>query len=164
MFIDVKPILSGLTDTIEFDYKLPPIEGFNGIEFFEEITVKGKIKNMAGYMTLEAFASVPYQTACARCTKELSGIFEHEFSRTLATKLQNDENDEYLMITESRVDLDTPLLEDLVMNFDFVYYCKEDCKGLCPKCGHDLNEGDCGCANVKEIDPRLAILAKLLDK
>ena len=56
MFIDVKPILSGLTDTIEFDYKLPPIEGFNGIEFFEEITVKGKIKNMAGYMTLEAFA------------------------------------------------------------------------------------------------------------
>lgn len=164
LFIDVKPILSGLTDTIEFDYKLLPPESFNGLEFPEEITVRGKIKNMAGYMTLEAFASVPYKTACARCTKEISRLFEHEFSRTLATKLQNDENDEYLMITESRVDLDTPLLEEIVMNFDFVYYCKEDCKGLCTKCGHDLNEGDCGCADKKEIDPRLAILAKLLDK
>ncbi len=40
--------------------------------------------------------------------------------------------------------------------------CKEDCKGLCPTCGKDLNEGPCGCK--KELDPRLAVLAKLLDK
>ncbi len=165
LFIDVKEILSGATDLIDFDYKLPALESFNGIDFPEEVSVRGRIKNMAGYMTLEAFATVPYKTACARCMKEIEGVFEHAFTRTLAAKLQNgDENDEYLMIRESRVDLDTPLLEDLVMNFDFVYLCREDCKGLCPKCGQDLNDGDCGHANQKEIDPRLAILAKLLDK
>jgi uncharacterized protein len=41
--------------------------------------------------------------------------------------------------------------------------CKEDCKGLCPKCGKDLNEGPCGCKEQKP-DPRLAVLKKLKDK
>jgi len=40
--------------------------------------------------------------------------------------------------------------------------CDEDCKGLCPKCGQDLNQGQCGCV-TKEIDPRLAVLQKFLD-
>jgi len=82
--------------------------------------------------------------------------------RPLATKLEQ-EDDDYLMIEHGGIDLDTPLLEDLVLSLDFAYLCKEDCKGLCFTCGHDLNDGDCGCANKKEIDPRLAILAKLLD-
>ncbi|MBR3961677.1 MAG: DUF177 domain-containing protein, partial [Clostridia bacterium] len=40
--------------------------------------------------------------------------------------------------------------------------CSEDCRGLCSNCGANLNGGDCGC-NVKQIDPRLAKLAELLD-
>ena len=39
--------------------------------------------------------------------------------------------------------------------------CSEDCKGLCPRCGADLNLGPCSCK--KETDPRLAVLAKLLE-
>jgi len=162
LFIDVREVLSGLVDSIEFDYTLPAPQGFNDILFPGEVRVVGAIKNQAGYMTLAARATVPYVTHCARCTKEISGVFETSFERPLATRLENDD-DEYLMITHGEVDLDTPLLEELLISLDFVYLCKEDCKGLCPKCGQDLNEGDCGCADKKEIDPRLAILAKLLD-
>ena len=162
LFIDVREILSGLIDSIEFDYTLPAPKGFNDISFPSEVRITGTIKNQAGYMTLTASATVPYKTHCARCTKEISGVFEHTFTRPLATKLE-EEDDEYLMITQGVIDLDTPLLEDLILSLDFVYLCKEDCKGLCFKCGHDLNDGDCGCADKKEIDPRLAILAKLLD-
>ena len=39
--------------------------------------------------------------------------------------------------------------------------CREDCKGLCPHCGKDLNEGPCGC-EPRQIDPRLEALKKLL--
>ena len=39
--------------------------------------------------------------------------------------------------------------------------CSEDCKGLCPRCGANLNDGPCGCK--REVDPRLAVLAKLLE-
>ena len=40
--------------------------------------------------------------------------------------------------------------------------CREDCKGLCPKCGANLNRGECGCSR-REIDPRLAVLQRILE-
>ena len=40
--------------------------------------------------------------------------------------------------------------------------CSEDCQGLCPRCGADLNEGPCQCK--PEIDPRLAVLQQFLNK
>jgi uncharacterized protein len=42
------------------------------------------------------------------------------------------------------------------------FLCREDCKGLCARCGKNLNLGPCGCG--KEIDPRFAVLEQLLDK
>ena len=42
------------------------------------------------------------------------------------------------------------------------FLCSEDCKGLCPRCGKNLNLGPCGCR--KEPDPRFAVLEQLLDK
>ena len=51
---------------------------------------------------------------------------------------------------------------DLVLELPLRYLCKPDCKGLCCRCGKNLNDGPCGCQ--KEIDPRLAALRQLLDK
>ena len=50
-----------------------------------------------------------------------------------------------------------------VLDMDTKTLCSEDCKGLCPRCGADLNQGPCSCAK-KDVDPRLAVLAKLLEK
>ena len=50
---------------------------------------------------------------------------------------------------------------DIVMGLPTKVLCKDDCRGLCPDCGKDLNLGDCGCQK-KEVDPRLAALADLL--
>ena len=60
--------------------------------------------------------------------------------------------------------LDTDLLlePEILTNLPMKVLCREDCKGLCPRCGKPLSEGDCGCPK-KEIDPRLAVLKKLLD-
>ena len=38
--------------------------------------------------------------------------------------------------------------------------CREDCRGICRKCGRNLNEGDCGCDTV-ELDPRMAVIAEI---
>ena len=47
------------------------------------------------------------------------------------------------------------------MNLPGRFLCSEDCKGLCPKCGADLNLGDCGC-DKEDIDPRWADLQKIM--
>ena len=49
-----------------------------------------------------------------------------------------------------------------ILGMDTKTLCSEDCKGICPGCGVNLNQGSCTCK--KETDPRLAALAKLLEK
>ena len=62
---------------------------------------------------------------------------------------------------DSVMELDEPVGELLFLELPSKDLCSEDCRGFCPKCGKDLNTGDCDC-NGKEIDPRLAVLQKFL--
>ena len=59
--------------------------------------------------------------------------------------------------------LDEILIPELLLDMEMTVLCREDCKGLCPKCGKNLNDGDCGC-DRREIDPRLAVLQEFLDR
>ena len=59
------------------------------------------------------------------------------------------------------MELDEPVGELLFLELPSRDLCSEDCRGFCPKCGKDLNEGNCDC-DTKEIDPRLAVLKKFL--
>jgi uncharacterized protein len=49
------------------------------------------------------------------------------------------------------------------MEFPSRFLCSDDCKGLCQRCGKNLNEGACNCGK-DEIDPRLAPLKKILEE
>ena len=60
-------------------------------------------------------------------------------------------------------DISESVFDTVLLSMDLRYLCKPDCKGLCSKCGADLNEEECGCARV-EIDPRLSILNQLLEE
>ena len=165
MIIDARPILRGETDIIDIDHTSVAPDDFDDIKFGGDIAIKGRIKNMSGYITLDLHASVPFSTHCSRCWKEIDRTFELDFTKQVADKkvLQNEDTDDYLLIEDGKIDIDTPLLEAIMLEFPTVFLCKEDCKGLCFKCGKDLNEVDCSCPK-KEIDPRLEKLAKLLDK
>ena len=52
---------------------------------------------------------------------------------------------------------------DVLLSLPIKWVCREECRGLCPKCGANLNQGDCGCT-FREEDPRLAALRKLLEE
>lgn len=72
---------------------------------------------------------------------------------------EEDEGDEedvdYALVSDDKtIDLTDALSAALVIDTPFVVLCKPDCKGLCPYCGHNLNEGDCGCA-TKYAEGRL---------
>ncbi|MFR7894556.1 MAG: YceD family protein [Dysosmobacter sp.] len=71
------------------------------------------------------------------------------------------EDDEILLLEDGKVDVGELAREAFILDMDTKTLCSEDCKGLCPHCGADLNLGPCSCQ--KEVDPRLAVLAKLLE-
>ena len=72
------------------------------------------------------------------------------------------ENPWVFELVEDRADLDDILTTAFVLNMDQKLLCREDCKGLCFRCGKNLNEGPCDCKS--EPDSRFAVLQQLLDR
>lgn len=74
------------------------------------------------------------------------------------------EADEAIRLTAEgkgfEIGLSALLWEELLLALPFKPLCKQDCKGLCPDCGKDLNEGSCQCTK-EEGDPRMAVLRGL---
>jgi len=62
----------------------------------------------------------------------------------------------------ARIDLKALLTEQLYLGLPLKPLCRPDCLGLCPRCGTNLNAGDCACAEERTEDPRLRILKNLL--
>ena len=168
MILDMRAMLRGETDHIHFDYLLSP-DLPDGAEFEGDAHVVGDVTDKAGYMFLTLTASVAYKTLCARCLTPVSGDFAVQLERTVAaegtlTEEQLEENvDEYAVIKDGMLDLDEEIREELLLSFPMRFLCREDCPGLCPKCGKPRAEGECGCPTF-EPDPRLAVLKKLFDK
>ena len=168
MILDMLPILSGASQQINFDFVFTPNEDsllvavYSDVDFTEPITVTGYVKNMAGYMVLSADVKVAYHTMCARCAEPVSSTLEISFEKDIASSGDvSADNDDYIIIEDKKVDLLPIVEEEIMLEMPSRTLCKEDCLGLCQKCGKNLNEGDCSCEK-KEVDPRLAILKTLL--
>jgi uncharacterized protein len=168
MILDMLPILSGSLQQIDFEFSFRPSEDsllatvYSDVDFAEPIIVTGYVKNMAGYMVLSADVKVSYNTVCARCVEPVSNVLEISFEKDIASSGEvSSENDDYIIIEDKKLDLLPPVEEEIMLEMPSRTLCKEDCLGLCQKCGKNLNEGDCDC-NKKEVDPRLAILKTLL--
>ena len=174
MKLDLRPLLAGdrlLTFDYELSLNIDPEDTSSflyGVSFPSPMKVKGEITNTAGYMRIELFASVDYSSECARCLAPVSGDFTLSLEKTVAPRsllvgLDEDKLDDYAIIEDGFLDIDEQLLAQLEMEFPIRFLCREDCKGLCQRCGKNLNEGKCGCPE-KEIDPRMAPLQKLLEQ
>ena len=105
---------------------------------------------------------------CARCLARFEFTHDPDFDFILvprhgrwADEKLDDGGDEHMMWYEGEmVDLSPPLRERLLLSLPTLPLCREDCRGLCARCGADLNGGPCGCP-AEEGDPRLAVLRTL---
>lgn len=163
MKLNVKSLLSGECSSLKFDFSFPIDYKEIGYTFPEDAKVTGEVKNAGGYMPLTAKCTVRLEGQCARCLAPVSTELTTEFFRTVADHLEEeDENDEYLLVSNDEIELGEPIREELLLSLPVRFLCKEDCKGLCPKCGCDLNKQECSC-DLRELDPRWAVLKKFTD-
>ena len=96
--------------------------------------------------------SIVLMFQCDRCLKEFPLEIPFEISRKAdASKSVDDEGEEVLFFPDdSSVDIDLLIEDEVLLNLPVRTLCREDCKGLCPVCGKDLNRGACGC-NVTTV-------------
>ena len=163
MFLDVKPILRTPGKQLEFSFALDlsDVEFVGRYPASRPVTVEGHVRNSADVLTLTMDLRSTLDAVCDRCGKEFLQEKEIPFTCILAEEVENEDNDEIVLLEDGEVDLGDLARTMFILGMDTKTLCSEDCKGLCPGCGADLNLGPCSCK--KETDPRLAVLAKLLE-
>ena len=122
---------------------------------------EGRVFNEAGILHLVGTLTAEMLCICDRCGAECESTKEMALNVIIVE--ENPDDDPSLFTLEgNEIDLSEILSTCLILDMETKFLCKEDCKGLCPKCGKNLNLGPCGCR--KSLDPRFAVLEQLLDK
>ena len=130
----------------------------------EPVLASGSVRNTAGVLVMTGEVKTRIHGTCDRCAADFDADVEFPIDVVLVEELTNeDSEDEWVFPLEADcADLEDIVRTVFVLNMDSKLLCKPDCKGLCCRCGKNLNEGPCDCG--KELDPRFAALKQLLDK
>ncbi len=162
MLLDLRDILTDPGGVVPFDFNMDMSEfHFATVkEFSTPVHVTGRVENHAGTLTLSGRLSAEMVCVCARCLREFPRHLGLGIRAFLAEKLEDEDNVDYYLLQDGCADLEEIAATAVILNMEQRFLCKEDCKGLCPKCGKDLNDGPCSCG--ADRDQRLAVLGQLL--
>lgn len=152
MLLQLKKVFDTPGQSLEVDASVPVSEltELRPYETFAApLVIKGSVKNRAGLVVLDMTVKAVLEQTCDRCLKAFEREYAYDFSHTLVTSFSNSEDEEgyedYVVCPDNSLDISELALTDLMLEMPSKILCKEDCKGICPVCGKDLNEGSCGC-------------------
>lgn len=131
--------------------------------FGSPITVKGRVENRSGIVTMRYAADFNLVAVCDRCLTDISRQEHLEFSHILVLSLNREDNDEYIVVSDGRLDLAELVSSDILLGLPTAMVCDEGCKGLCPICGKNRNIEDCGCERPKRAG-QFDLLRDLLEE
>jgi len=121
----------------------------------------GRVYNEAGVLRLEGTLTADMVCICDRCGREFESVKETVLDAVIVEE-DTGVNPELFILDGDEIDLGEILSTLFILDMETKFLCQEDCKGLCDRCGKNLNLGPCGCR--KQLDPRFAVLEQLLDK
>ncbi|MGI6716022.1 MAG: YceD family protein [Eubacteriales bacterium] len=162
--LDLNSLLSGEKSLIPFEEEFSLEDVSDDIKNGRCIA-RGKCINFSGYIEFSATLNLEYTAVCSRCGEEFNGSDIIELKYPVAVKLENadKDQDEYLIAENGMLDEEDVCLSSIILNLPIKLLCSEGCKGICPDCGKNLNNGECACNGLK-IDPRLEKLKEYFKK
>ncbi len=165
MILDLSDIIKNDTDSMAVDCDIDLTDAeFMGEDFLfpTPLHLTGDIRNNTKNLELNAKVSGNMQVHCSRCAKPFTSPVSFKVREILIREDGEISPDSDVVIFSGyTVDLTEIVTNNFFMNVSGQYLCKDDCKGLCPTCGCDLNEETCDC-NHEQIDPRWAALAEII--
>ncbi|MCS7233086.1 MAG: DUF177 domain-containing protein [Synergistetes bacterium] len=148
-----------------FDYK------GEKVNFSEEVFVEGGVVKVKEGFMVWGEATTTLKLHCSRCLELFSFPvkveFEVEYRRgeeqftSSKERSLNEDDFRISYFAGENIDIEGDIRQFIILSIPMKPLCKEDCKGLCPVCGKNLNEGDCGCERDVE-DPRWSALKGLM--
>ena len=104
-----------------------------------------------------------FELPCRRCLEPVEVELDEDFGRLYKAGdlLDQEESEDVLALPDgAELDLAAPIREQVMVAVPRFVICREDCQGLCPQCGTNLNESECECT-TDELDERWAPLRQL---
>ena len=172
MYIETKEIgPEGMVVDRDIAFKMPkPQAGEDEVEV-GPVHLSGELQEEEDGVEFTGDISTVATLPCGRCLEPYGLPLDLHFDLRFTSDPETSEKGEHRMdeqsITEvrfdgDRIDLDALLAEQIYLGLPLKPLCRQDCRGLCPRCGTNLNLADCGCPPAERGDPRLAALKKLL--
>ena len=123
------------------------------VEIKDDIGFEIEIYHTRDSFIIEGEMEVDLMLSCSRCLKNYQSSAVIEISEEILKKDMED---------LEKLFIDEIIVDNIILSLPIKPLCSEDCKGLCPQCGQDLNEGECDC-EIENIDPRLQKLKEFYD-
>ncbi len=166
MLLGLSQIMDRPGESIPFSVSVDLSDLQYGVSFpvSEPVLASGEVRNTADVLVMKGSIKTCLHATCDRCAGSFTRDVEIPIDVVLVTEFANEDNEDervFSLVGDS-ADLEEIVRTVFVLNLDSRMICKPDCKGLCFRCGKNLNDGPCGCQ--KEPDPRFAALRQLLDK
>ncbi len=156
MLLDLRELFvsDGAVKEADFSLDMSGVDVSGEHPFTSPVDVKVRIENKAGIVSVTIHADFVYSTNCDRCLTPIRREFSYTFHHKLIESLEEEYNDDYIETPDLTLDPEELTTDDIMLELPSKFLCRGDCQGLCQKCGHNLNLGDCDCGKT-EIDPRL---------
>ena len=131
-------------------------------EIVEPKPVMLKVVNVGNRtLVLKGQADLSLMIPCDRCLEPVRCSFHLDLERTLDMNQTAEERiedlDEQPYLEGYNLDVDQLVRDELLLNLPMKVLCKEDCKGICNRCGANLNHATCECDRTS-LDPRMSVI------
>ncbi len=164
MVLDLKRIFATDNSVLEIEHSLDmsDVDFMGYFPLKNPVKITGSVSNKASVVSLNLLIEYIFDAPCDRCG--VNAIHNHTVTvdKLLATSIERQESDTIITVPDMKFDVDEFVYSEVILDLPAKHLCNEDCKGLCFKCGKNLNDGECGC-DTREVDPRLAKLMELLE-
>ena len=164
MLVNLTDVFSSEGKVVEREFTFECTElPYEGVPYpvRESSPVQLKLTNIGiGKVVVEAALKVTAVLLCDRCLSEVEHVFDLQISRDVVSpdKASEEELEEQEGFMEGyELNIDDLINNEIMTCWPMKVLCRQDCKGICPVCGQDLNEGTCGCDTFVP-DPRMAAI------
>jgi uncharacterized protein len=173
MYIETKEIGSeGLVVDRDVAWHMPPPKGGDEEARVDRVRLTGEIQKEGDGFAFSGDIATQARLVCGRCLEQYGLPLDMHFDLLYTSRPEpHDRHGESRVDVDSftevhfggaRIDLDALLAEQIYLALPLKPLCRDDCRGLCSRCGANLNIAECGCTAETEPDPRLAALKRLV--
>ena len=159
--LNIRCILSSDGESLPINYHTKDIEDSDII--ITNIAAKGDFRNNAGRLELDLAVLATVKAPCARCLKPIEVPLGFSIQEYFSSEHPIEDDEDANFISDNKFDIDRYIEQSVFLNIPRMLLCSDDCIGLCPICGINLNKSSCTCETNK-TDERFAKLQTLIDK